>query len=850
MKYIDSFTDNGRFCIVTEFIAGETMRQHMQQYAGCVMPVGFVQMFTLDIVAALKYAHSKHVRHGDIKSDNVMLVLPNRDVKLLDFGVAELISAEAGAAVDRSLVGTPNYMAPEFFDNSAVTYVADVWALGCLVCEMVTGAAPYAGLHPCVVQYRQSSAPHPPLPPNASRDLLDFLHACFVKSAADRATCDRLLQLAFLREPAAWKSGQNLNEFGTKTQTFERDLDAIDRQREVDETVGGADLDWIRRASGIHVSRGALVRSMAKKKNLRLRAPTTAAPPTPAKTSGGSGDNDSSPRVFVSRAGDRQFSSIAAAVAAAETGTLIVVEPGEYDERLVLGAGKRVAVMGAGKFNAVTIVCRDADGECVTQTGGDIAFDNITFRHEAGRGTAAVVVSAGAAKFRACEFVSLGGSGLKVSGKATAVHLSTSSIRGCARSGLLVESGAHVTLDDACAIEDNHTGVNVNDARVTLRDTQVHRNRATGMRLSFASAAVGPNVSIAFNKRDGICCDNTVLQLQDSLLRNNGRAALKLVGDVVDGFVQQCSFDNNVVCVELAQPAMLDFKNNRLFNNTVAIRAHESVVGPKLLRSLALAVRGNAFLAGTERGVCLYGTSESSAPAGFTELLSTIAANNTWAPEVDDYVVCDTRHLEDHDAAMEETGQLQRSDSGNTVSAPATPRGGADSLQRVPSNGASSSTKKSGRFHLKSPWSKRKPTKEIAAAVAASMAASATTSSTSATTIATPTPAVAQIAMAMDKENTPAAAAAHTRTSPRKKIVAKRSSAEQVANGSPRRPAPATPTAATTPRSPLMKRTQPPHLDLAALNQSSPRPTTGAMSAGASSEFVTTRSAKRTRMHQ
>ena len=49
------------------------------------MPIGFVQMFTYDIIGALQYAHSQGVRHGDIKSDNVMLALPGREVKVKRF---------------------------------------------------------------------------------------------------------------------------------------------------------------------------------------------------------------------------------------------------------------------------------------------------------------------------------------------------------------------------------------------------------------------------------------------------------------------------------------------------------------------------------------------------------------------------------------------------------------------------------------------------------------------------------------------------------------------------------------------------------------------------------------------
>ena len=68
VKYIDHFEVDGKFCIVTEFIPGKTLRTSMQSYPESVMPIAFVQMFLLDIVQTLAYAHSLGVRHGDIKS--------------------------------------------------------------------------------------------------------------------------------------------------------------------------------------------------------------------------------------------------------------------------------------------------------------------------------------------------------------------------------------------------------------------------------------------------------------------------------------------------------------------------------------------------------------------------------------------------------------------------------------------------------------------------------------------------------------------------------------------------------------------------------------------------------------
>ena len=62
-----------------------------------------------------------------------MLTWPKQQIKLVDFGVAELVESTAAGGLNQIVIGTPNYMAPEFFDNSKITIAADVWAVGCLV---------------------------------------------------------------------------------------------------------------------------------------------------------------------------------------------------------------------------------------------------------------------------------------------------------------------------------------------------------------------------------------------------------------------------------------------------------------------------------------------------------------------------------------------------------------------------------------------------------------------------------------------------------------------------------------------------------------------------------------------
>ena len=125
----------------------------------------------------------------------------------------------------------------------------------------MTGEPPYVGLHPCVIQYRQSTGEAPPLPADASADALEFLHACFRKEQNERATCTQLKRMRFLLEPAAWKKGENVADYGTKTQMLSRDTATLRKQRERRETIGGADLEALA-GDGFRVNPDVVAREM------------------------------------------------------------------------------------------------------------------------------------------------------------------------------------------------------------------------------------------------------------------------------------------------------------------------------------------------------------------------------------------------------------------------------------------------------------------------------------------------------------------------------------------------------------------------------------------------------------
>ena len=94
---------------------------------------------------ALQYAHSRQVIHRDIKPANIM-VSRTGEIKLVDFGIAQSDSEEDTLTRDGMTLGTPSYMAPEQFEDSRnVTCQADIYSLGVMLYEMVTGKKPFPG---------------------------------------------------------------------------------------------------------------------------------------------------------------------------------------------------------------------------------------------------------------------------------------------------------------------------------------------------------------------------------------------------------------------------------------------------------------------------------------------------------------------------------------------------------------------------------------------------------------------------------------------------------------------------------------------------------------------------------
>jgi serine/threonine-protein kinase len=154
-----------------ELLEGSTLREILAKEA----PIETARAISimLQASAAVAAAHEAGIIHRDLKPSNI-LVTQNSDVpaivKVLDFGVAKLtaqtLDDDEGTITLRqagALIGTPRYMAPEQYNGDGLTPAADVYSLGVILYEMLTGMAPFTGATPVEIAAKHASDPPQPL---------------------------------------------------------------------------------------------------------------------------------------------------------------------------------------------------------------------------------------------------------------------------------------------------------------------------------------------------------------------------------------------------------------------------------------------------------------------------------------------------------------------------------------------------------------------------------------------------------------------------------------------------------------------------------------------------------------
>ncbi len=136
----------GELCIIMELLAGQTLREQLWKVGP--FPVAIALPLMLQLADTVGAAHAQRVIHRDLKPENVFVVPDpfGLRIKVLDFGIAKVMDAENVKTATSAQMGTATYMAPEQFRSAKlVDHRADVYAVGCLFFEMLTGKPPYGG---------------------------------------------------------------------------------------------------------------------------------------------------------------------------------------------------------------------------------------------------------------------------------------------------------------------------------------------------------------------------------------------------------------------------------------------------------------------------------------------------------------------------------------------------------------------------------------------------------------------------------------------------------------------------------------------------------------------------------
>ena len=202
VQYLGCGTSNEYLNIFLEYVPGGSVQTMLNSYGA--LPEPLVRSFVRQILHGLSYLHQREIIHRDIKGANI-LVDNKGTIKISDFGISKKLEATNilnGANNNKhrpSMQGSVFWMAPEVVKRTSYTRKADIWSLGCLVVEMMTGTHPFPDCTQLQAIFKiGGSKAAPTIPEDASEEAKLFLSQTFEMDHTKRPSADELLESPFL----------------------------------------------------------------------------------------------------------------------------------------------------------------------------------------------------------------------------------------------------------------------------------------------------------------------------------------------------------------------------------------------------------------------------------------------------------------------------------------------------------------------------------------------------------------------------------------------------------------------------------------------------------------------------
>lgn len=171
--------DGDTYYIVMEYISGETLKDRIQREE--TLAVDAAVRTAVEIGEALEHAHQNNIVHCDVKPHNILMTRSGR-VKVTDFGIARAVTS-ATMTQTGTIIGSVHYFSPEQAKGSAVSAKSDIYSLGVVLYEMVTGMVPFTGETPISIALKHLQE-EPRLPREFNPEIPPLLEAIILKAMA------------------------------------------------------------------------------------------------------------------------------------------------------------------------------------------------------------------------------------------------------------------------------------------------------------------------------------------------------------------------------------------------------------------------------------------------------------------------------------------------------------------------------------------------------------------------------------------------------------------------------------------------------------------------------------------